>query len=49
VVTVAGYPCPCGGTHCRSTRDLAERRWGIKGTIKSKKGVVRIRYGPDSV
>jgi len=44
VVTVAGYPCPCGGTHVRSTADLKERKWGISG-IKSKKGVVRVKYG----
>lgn len=47
VVTVAGFPCPCGGTHVRSTGELKERKWGVKGPIKSKKGVVRIRYGPD--
>ena len=47
VVSVAGFPCPCGGTHCKSTSDLKTRGWGIKGPIKSKKGVVRIRYGPD--
>lgn len=44
VVTVAGYPCPCGGTHVRSTGDLARNQWGITG-IKSKKGVVRVKYG----
>ena len=43
MVTVAGWSCPCGGTHVRSTLDLQERKWGIVG-IKSKKGVVRIRY-----
>lgn len=47
VVSVAGFPCPCGGTHCKSTGDLKARGWGIKGPIKCKKGVVRIRYGPD--
>lgn len=47
VVSVANYPCPCGGTHVKSTGDLKDRGWGIKGPIKSKKGVVRIRYGPD--
>jgi Ser-tRNA(Ala) deacylase AlaX len=44
VVTVAGYPCPCGGTHVLNTGDLKERQWGITG-IKSKKGVVRVKYG----
>eukprot|EP00563_Minutocellus_polymorphus_P017693 CAMPEP_0197717578 /NCGR_PEP_ID=MMETSP1434-20131217/2068_1 /TAXON_ID=265543 /ORGANISM="Minutocellus polymorphus, Strain CCMP3303" /LENGTH=274 /DNA_ID=CAMNT_0043302129 /DNA_START=116 /DNA_END=940 /DNA_ORIENTATION=+ len=47
VVSVANFPCPCGGTHVKSTGELKERGWGIKGPIKSKKGVVRIRYGPD--
>lgn len=44
VVTVAGYPCPCGGTHVRSTADLKERGWNVTG-LKSKKGVVRVKYG----
>lgn len=44
IVTVAGWPCPCGGTHVRSTKHLKERKWGITG-IKSKKGVVRVKYG----
>ena len=44
VVTVAGFPCPCGGTHVRSTGDLKERGWGITG-LKCKKGVVRVKYG----
>lgn len=44
VVTVAGYPCPCGGTHVRSTNDLQQRQWGITG-IKAKKNVVRVKYG----
>lgn len=44
VVTVAGFPCPCGGTHVRTTCDLAGRQWGITA-IKSKKGVVRVKYG----
>ena len=47
VVSLANFPCPCGGTHAKSTGDLKDRGWGIKGPIKSKKGVVRIRYGPD--
>jgi Ser-tRNA(Ala) deacylase AlaX len=45
VVTVAHFSCPCGGTHVKSTSDLAARGWSITG-IKSKKGVVRIKYGP---
>ena len=44
IVTVAGWPCPCGGTHVKSTADLKEREWGITG-MKSKKGVVRVKYG----
>mmetsp|Transcript_10991 Transcript_10991/g.16999 ORF Transcript_10991/g.16999 Transcript_10991/m.16999 type:complete len:276 (+) Transcript_10991:146-973(+) len=44
IVTVAGWPCPCGGTHVKSTSDLKERKWGIRG-MKSKKGVVRVKYG----
>lgn len=43
MVTVAGWCCPCGGTHVRSTSDLLERKWGVVG-IKCKKGVVRVRY-----
>lgn len=46
VVTVASFPCPCGGTHVRSTGDLEANLWGITG-IKSKKGVVRVKYGQD--
>jgi Ser-tRNA(Ala) deacylase AlaX len=44
IVTVAGWACPCGGTHVRSTADLKERKWNVNG-IKSKKGIVRIKYG----
>lgn len=47
VVTVADFPCPCGGTHVRSSGDLSERQWGIIG-IKSKKGVVRVKYGQNT-
>jgi Ser-tRNA(Ala) deacylase AlaX len=47
VVTVAGFPCPCGGTHVRSTTELKQGRWGITG-LKSKKGVVRVKYGRTS-
>mmetsp|Transcript_23846 Transcript_23846/g.36782 ORF Transcript_23846/g.36782 Transcript_23846/m.36782 type:complete len:174 (+) Transcript_23846:678-1199(+) len=43
IVTVANFPCPCGGTHVRSTGELKGSRWGIKG-IKCKKDVVRIKY-----
>jgi Ser-tRNA(Ala) deacylase AlaX len=43
IVTVAGWPCPCGGTHVRSTQDLKAQKWGITG-IKTKKGVVRVKY-----
>ncbi|KAL7462844.1 hypothetical protein ACHAXS_003216 [Conticribra weissflogii] len=45
VVAVAGWFCPCGGTHVRSTGELKERGWGVKG-LRCKKGVVRVRYGP---
>ena len=45
VVTVAGWNCPCGGTHVRSTGALKERGWYVKG-LRCKKGVVRVRYGP---
>ena len=44
VVTVAGFPCPCGGTHVRSTAALRDRQWGIT-KIQSKKGVLRVKYG----
>lgn len=44
VVTVAGFPCPCGGTHVRSTKELAANGWGITG-FRSKKGLVRVKYG----
>mmetsp|Transcript_18742 Transcript_18742/g.43198 ORF Transcript_18742/g.43198 Transcript_18742/m.43198 type:complete len:417 (-) Transcript_18742:35-1285(-) len=44
IVRVAGWPCPCGGTHARTTGELASRNWGITG-FRSKKGVVRVRYG----
>jgi Ser-tRNA(Ala) deacylase AlaX len=46
IVTIAGWPCPCGGTHVRSTKYLKERKWGITG-IRSKKGIVRVKYGQD--
>lgn len=45
VVTVAGWNCPCGGTHVKSTGVLKERGWCVKG-LRCKKGVVRVRYGP---
>lgn len=44
IVTVAGWHCPCGGTHVKSTVDLKERQWGITG-LKCKKDVVRVKYG----
>lgn len=44
IVTVAGWPCPCGGTHVKSTGNLKDRKWGITG-LKCKKGVVRVKYG----
>jgi Ser-tRNA(Ala) deacylase AlaX len=44
IVTVAGWPCPCGGTHVKSTQLLKERKWGVTG-LKCKKGVVRVKYG----
>ncbi|KAL7533523.1 hypothetical protein ACHAWF_004531 [Thalassiosira exigua] len=44
VVTVAGWNCPCGGTHVRSTGALKARGWRVKG-LRCKKGVVRVRYG----
>jgi Ser-tRNA(Ala) deacylase AlaX len=46
IVRVAGWPCPCGGTHVKSTGILRNRKWGITG-LKCKKGVVRVRYGQD--
>lgn len=44
LVTVAGWPCPCGGTHIKSTGVLKDRKWGITG-FRNKKGVVRVKYG----
>ena len=44
IVKVGGWSCPCGGTHVRSTADLKERKWNVIG-MKSKKGVVRVKYG----
>lgn len=45
VVSVAGFSCPCGGTHVKSTGELKERGWSVKG-LRCKKGIVRVRYGP---
>jgi Ser-tRNA(Ala) deacylase AlaX len=54
IVTVAGYPCPCGGTHVRSTGDLLKsssssstlnQTWTITGIKCKPKGFVRIKYG----
>lgn len=47
VVTVAGFPCPCGGTHVRNTAVLRERQWGVTA-IKAKKGLVRVKYGQNT-
>ena len=44
IVRVAGWPCPCGGTHVKSTGELKPNSWGIIG-FKCKKGVVRVKYG----
>lgn len=46
LVTVAGWTCPCGGTHVKSTGTLRERKWGITG-LKYKKGIVKIKYNQD--
>jgi len=49
VVTVADgavHAVPCGGTHVRSTGELKERGWAVRG-LKCKKGVVRVKYGPE--
>jgi len=48
IVTVAGWSCPCGGTHVESTAHLKQRKWGITG-MKSKKGVVRIKYNQNAI
>jgi Ser-tRNA(Ala) deacylase AlaX len=44
IVTVGGWPCPCGGTHVRSTGILKQKQWKILD-FKCKKGIVRVRYG----
>jgi Ser-tRNA(Ala) deacylase AlaX len=46
LVTVAGWTCPCGGTHTKSTGLLRERKWGITG-LKYKKGIVKVKYNQD--
>jgi len=48
IVTVGGWPCPCGGTHVRSTGMLKGRGWKILD-LKCKKGIVRVRYGTNHV
>ena len=48
IVTVAGWPCPCGGTHVKSTGKLKERKWGITG-LRCKKGIVRVKYNSNTV
>jgi len=44
VVTVAGYGCPCGGTHVKSSKEL--KRVTAVG-FRVKKGQTRIRYKVD--
>jgi len=46
LVTVAGWTCPCGGTHVKSTGLLKKRKWGITG-LKCKKGILKIKYNQD--
>ncbi len=46
LVTVAGWTCPCGGTHIKSTGPLKQRKWGITG-LKCKKGILKIKYNQD--
>lgn len=46
IVSVAGLPVPCGGTHVKSTGELKGRKWGITG-FRCKKGVVRVKYCQD--
>lgn len=48
IVTVADWSCPCGGTHVKSTGELKARGWNVTG-IKSKKGVVRVKYSPSTL
>ena len=55
IVTVAGYACPCGGTHVRRTGELLRTTstamssdswtWNITGIKCKPKGYVRIKYG----
>jgi hypothetical protein len=41
IVSVAGGPCPCGGTHVRNTRELGR----VQITkVKSKKNTIRVSY-----
>ena len=47
VVTVAVFPCLCGGKHVRSRGDLEANTWGITG-VKAKKGIVRVKYGQNT-
>jgi Ser-tRNA(Ala) deacylase AlaX len=42
VVGVAGFECPCGGTHVRSSKDC--EHYTVTG-MRVKKGIVRIKYG----
>jgi Ser-tRNA(Ala) deacylase AlaX len=41
VVTVAGLPCPCGGTHVKSSADLG----GVRVTkVRRKKRILKVSY-----
>lgn len=41
VVTLAGHPCPCGGTHVSSTAQLS----GVHITkVKKKKNLYKVSY-----
>jgi Ser-tRNA(Ala) deacylase AlaX len=41
VVTVGGLPCPCGGTHVKSTKDLQEV---TVSKVKKKKDIYKVSY-----
>jgi Ser-tRNA(Ala) deacylase AlaX len=41
VVTLAGLPCPCGGTHVQSTRELAACE---VTKVKKKKNIMKVSY-----
>jgi Ser-tRNA(Ala) deacylase AlaX len=42
IVGIAGFRCPCGGTHVRSSGELKD--FEVTG-IKMKKGDLRVKYG----